>query len=169
MWTEAPTCIVFESAQTLYQTRYSVNIDLSLFCRSCCRWRHRRSSFVLGPVITSNVSCTEPNPFNYNKYMRGSTSESIEFDILSNLRQRPHFFVPTEKNPYIDPCLKPLYKGHLFYTMATFFCPQGGHFREVLQLYQIWVDQWIIIEWPTWEFRLWSEIVLKVERFICRT
>ena len=34
------------------------------------------------------------------------------------------------RNPYIDSCLKPLYKGHLFKT-ATFFCPQGCLCREV--------------------------------------
>ena len=39
----------------------------------------------------------------------------------------------TAKNSYIDSCLKPLYNFHLF-TMATFFCPQGGRCREV-QLY----------------------------------
>ena len=37
-----------------------------------------------------------------------------------------HFFSSRRtKNSYIDSCLKPLNNDHLF-TMATFFCPQGG-------------------------------------------
>ena len=38
-------------------------------------------------------------------------------------------------SPYIHSCEQPLYHGHLS-IMATFFCPQGGHCKEV-QLYTI--------------------------------
>ena len=58
------------------------------------------------------------------------------FSIYSRTSlQRPLFFVPADKNPLIDSCLKPLYNGHLF-TTATFLCPQGGRCREV-QLYTV--------------------------------
>ena len=35
--------------------------------------------------------------------------------------------------------------------------------------YLIWVDPWIKIEWPTWEFRLWSDLVSNIEHLICQT
>ena len=61
--------------------------------------------------------------------------------LQSNLHQRPplyngHFFLAD--SPYIRLLFQPLYNGHLS-TMATFFSPQGGRFREV-QMY-FWV-QW---------------------------
>ena len=52
---------------------------------------------------------------------------------MATCLQQPFFRPNVQKNSYIDSCLKPLYNGHLF-TMATFFCPPGGHCREV-QLY----------------------------------
>ena len=33
----------------------------------------------------------------------------------------------------------------------------------------IWVDPWIKIQCPTWEFRLWSDCVSNVELLMCRT
>ena len=33
--------------------------------------------------------------------------------------------------------------------------------------YVIWVEPWIIFEWPTWEFRLWSNSVSNVELSLC--
>ena len=34
------------------------------------------------------------------------------------------FFVPADKNPYIDSCLKPLYNGHFFYNSHFLFVPK---------------------------------------------
>ena len=33
----------------------------------------------------------------------------------------------------------------------------------------IWIDPWIKIKWPTWEFWLWSSFVSNVELLMCRT
>ena len=32
-----------------------------------------------------------------------------------------------------------------------------------------WVDPWIKIKWPTWEFWLWSELISNVEFLMCET
>ena len=40
--------------------------------------------------------------------------------------------------------------------------------NRVKKSYLIGVEPWIIFEWPTWEFRLWSNSVSKVELFMCR-
>ena len=34
---------------------------------------------------------------------------------------------------------------------------------------QIWVDQWIKIKWPAWEFWLWCDFVSNVKLLMCRT
>ena len=48
---------------------------------------------------------------------RTSTGLLIFIELyLSGFRVRPPltatFFIPAEKNPYVDSCLKPLYNGH---------------------------------------------------------
>ena len=87
------------------------------------------------------------NVFHFLLYRRSSILQ----DFLSRRTE----------NPYTDSCLKPLYNSHLF-TTATFFCPQGGRFREV-QLYIVFDDNWErvykytkinsfkhVTRWPCW-------------------
>ena len=57
--------------------------------------------------------------------------------LMATSLQSPFFPPDGQKNSYIDSCLKP--NGHLF-TIATFFCPQGGRCREV----QLYITTWLV-------------------------
>ena len=52
---------------------------------------------------------------------------TVEPSLMATSPQRP---VCLADSPYIDSCFN-------LSTMATLFCPQGGHWREA-QLYSLW-------------------------------
>ena len=88
-------------------------------------WRNSEKKFLPGILVRPSYSNYPDMPL---KQLCSQTSANGQQSTAATFSPR------RTKKPHIDSCLKPLVNRHLF-TSATFFCSQGGRWRE-FQLYR---------------------------------
>ena len=140
-------------------------------------WNHGQNSYALVRFLTYSFrNSFVKNHLNVFKSILGCARILSEIFIWHNQsRKRP---LQTRAHELIHPRTRLNNVELAFFTQVsrplseTFEDPRlkskPRKWNGENKSYLIWVEPWIIFEWPTCEFRLWSNSVSNVELFMCR-